>query len=266
MLSVLDQLLESVRPLRERLVAHPIYEAIATPDALRVFMEHHVFAVWDFMALLKRLQRDLTSVTPFWTPTPHRAARRLVNEIVLAEESDDDGQGGFASHFEMYQDAMAQVGADAGPISRFVDELTQGQSVGAALAESRPPRPSEAFVRATMGVVMNGSLPAAAAAFTIGREDLIPDLFRGIVARVAEQEPGRFEPFLRYLDRHIEMDGDEHGPMALNLLRSVCGGSPENWAEATAAATQALQARLDLWDGVVQTIGGLVAPVKSAQS
>ena len=217
-------------------------------------MQTHVFAVWDFMSLLKRLQRDLTCVAIAWTPSPHREARRLINEIVLAEESDDDGQGGFASHFEQYLAAMEEVGADSGPVRRFVAAVADGETVAIALDRADAPAPARAFVRATMDFVLDGSLPEAAAAFTIGREDLIPDLFRGLVARVADAEPGRFDSFLRYLDRHIEMDGDEHGPMALNLLKSVCGASPADWAAARSAAQRALQARLDLWDGVVLAV------------
>jgi len=126
---MIEKLMDSVRPLRQRLIDHPIYEAIDSPEALQCFMEHHVFAVWDFMTLLKALQRHLTCVTVPWTPTSNREARRLINEIVLAEESDEDGAGSYASHFESYLDAMKLAGADVGPITRFVDQIAQGRPV-----------------------------------------------------------------------------------------------------------------------------------------
>ena len=251
---MLEVLMDSVRPLRQRIIDHPIYQAIDSPEALRCFMEHHVFAVWDFMTLLKALQRHLTCVTVPWTPTPHREARRLINEIVLAEESDEDGAGSYASHFESYLDAMRLAGADIGPITRFVAQIGQGESVAAALQLAEVPTPARAFVATTWDFVQTDSLPAMAAAFTVGREDLIPDLFRGLVEMVSATDPTQYRSYLRYLDRHVELDGDEHGPMALNLLKSICGHDPVRWDQARTAATRALDARWDLWEGVLQEI------------
>ena len=88
-------------PLRKTLFEHPIYARIDCVDALHIFMQHHVFAVWDFMSLLKTLQQRLSYTHVPWLPPMDRQGCRLVNEIVLAEESDQDGRGGFASHFEL---------------------------------------------------------------------------------------------------------------------------------------------------------------------
>jgi hypothetical protein len=54
--------------------------------------------------------------------------------------------------------------------------------------------------------------------------------------------------FQHYLDRHITLDHDEHGPLALRLLASLCDGDPTREAEAVGVA--AIQARIALWDGV----------------
>ncbi len=253
-MSRVADLIESIRPVRDRLVTHPIYASITTPDALCVFLEHHVFAVWDFMTLLKALQRDLTCVTVPWLPTGDRAARRLINEIVLAEESDDDGQGGTASHFELYLDAMRQAGAETTTIDRFVEALRDGQPFGQALEGSEIPGPARDFVRTTWSFVESGSIPAIASAFTLGREELIPDLFRGLVRMLDDREPGRLGLFRHYLDRHVELDQDEHGPMALRMLSAVCGDDPARWEAARSAAVRALEARRALWDGVLAEI------------
>jgi hypothetical protein len=247
-------LIESIRPTRERLVSHPIYATITTPEALQRFLEHHVFAVWDFMTLLKALQRGLTCVEVPWLPTADREARRLINEIVLAEESDDDGQGGHASHFELYLDAMQQAGADTSAIERFLESLRDGRSMIEALESPEIPIPARDFVRTTWSFVESGSIPSIAAAFTLGREELIPDLFRGLVQTLDEREPGRLGLFRHYLDRHVHLDEDEHGPMALRMLESVCGDDPTRWRDAQIAANEALAARLALWDGVVAEI------------
>ncbi len=251
----LDDLLAAIRPQRDQLVEHPIHAAIDSPDALRTFMEHHIFAVWDFMTLLKSLQASLTCVETPWIPTPDRQARRLINEIVLAEESDEDGAGGFSSHFEVYVDAMRQAGADTGPIDGFLEAIRGGEPIDAALESSGAPRAAREFVQATWGFVESGSVAAIASAFTLGREELIPDLFRGIVARLHDREPGKLDIFRRYLDRHVHLDEDEHGPMALRMLDSICGRDRTRWRDARFAATVALEARLNLWDGVLAEIG-----------
>jgi hypothetical protein len=253
------QLIDSIRPIREQLVAHPIYASITTREALCVFLEHHVFAVWDFMTLLKALQRKLTCVDLPWVPTADRQARRLVNEIVLAEESDEDGQGGHASHFELYLDAMRQAGADTSAIERFLGALGDGQPIGQALQSSEVPIPAREFVATTWDFVASGSIPNIAAAFTLGREELIPDLFRGLVKTLDEREPGRLGLFRHYLDRHVHLDEDEHGPMALRMLSTVCGDDPTRWRDAKRAANRALEARLALWDGVTAEIEATAA-------
>jgi len=158
-MSRLEELFESIRPLRDRLVRHPLYTSIATARGLQVFMEHHVFAVWDFMTLLKSLQRSLTRVELPWIPTADREARRLVNEIVLAEESDEDGRGGHASHFELYLDAMAQARADVRPIHRFLEAIRGGASIETALESTGVPPSVGNFVRTTWSFVDSGSMP-----------------------------------------------------------------------------------------------------------
>ncbi len=254
-----EALVESVQPLRERLLSHPLYDSISSPDGLRVFMEHHAFAVWDFMTLLKSLQRQLSCVETPWVPTDDRRARRLVNEIVLAEESDDDGRGGHASHFELYLDAMRQAGADTTAVEAFVDLIRSGEPLESAMEEADVPPAAQEFVRTTLGFVESGSVAAVASAFTIGREDLIPDLFRSLVETIEAGEPGRLSLFRHYLDRHVELDGDEHGPMALGMLSTVCGDDPVRWRDARFAATMALEARLALWDGVLAEVEATTA-------
>jgi hypothetical protein len=253
-MSTMEELAGSIRPLRDRLLAHPLYSSIASPEGLCAFMEHHAFAVWDFMTLLKALQRGLTCVEVPWVPTPDRQARRLVNAIVLAEESDEDGQGGYSSHFELYLEAMRQARADTSPVESLVASIREGKSVDEALGASDAPAAARVFVRTTWGFVESGSLAAIASAFTLGREELIPDLFRGLVASLEAREPERLGLFRRYLDRHVELDGDEHGPMASRMLEAICGGDPVRWRDARFAAMTALEARLALWDGVLAEI------------
>lgn len=256
----LDALEARIAPLRERLAAHPVYHAVRSGQQLRVFMESHVFAVWDFMSLLKSLQRALTCVNVPWVPSPYAASRRFINEIVLGEES-DEYQHRPLSHFELYLEAMHELGADTAPIEGLLRSLRESAATGAdwtlaleaGLASA--PEPAREFVRSTFHVIRHGSVAAQAAAFTFGREDVIPEMFRGMVRELNAEREGRLATFVWYLERHIEVDGDDHGPLSLKMVADLCGDDEALWAEATAAAETALLARLALWDGVLTAIG-----------
>ncbi|MFM8414820.1 MAG: DUF3050 domain-containing protein [Planctomycetota bacterium] len=243
-----------VGELRDRLVAHRLYELVDTPGRLRWFMEHHVFAVWDFQSLLKALQQRLTCTTVPWVPTADPEARRMINEIVLDEESDELPEGGAASHFELYLDCMGRAGADTGPIGRLLDAIRGGTPLSQALAGCGMPPAAAAFVQRSFAVIDSGSTPAIAAAFTYGREDVIPDMFRRIVGSLAQDDPARWERFRFYLDRHIEHDDAHHGPLCRRIVARLCGADQAAWAAAEAAARACLEARLALWDAVAAGI------------
>jgi len=255
-LPALERALASERAL---VANHTLYRRLATLEDVRLFMEHHVFAVWDFMSLLKSLQRAFTCVDVPWVPRGDPVARRLVNEIVLAEETDDSGDGGYASHFELYRAAMQECGADVSRIDAFLDHLSKGESVQDALVNAHAPIPARRFVRSTFESIASNSVPRIASAFTLGREDIIPDMFTRIVADLSRQSGGRLALFLDYLDRHVRIDGERHGPMSARLLSRLCGTSDVPWEEALAGARDALAARLALWNEIAAAVGRVPA-------
>jgi hypothetical protein len=248
----LRQIDQRLAPLRADLLNHPIYGKIDRLESLHVFMSHHIFAVWDFMSLLKALQRRLCCVEIPWLPAADAISSRLVNEIVLAEESDDDGQGGFTSHFELYHRAMVRCGASTTFIDGFLDELRQGKPVSAALESPAVPACARRFVRQTFDIIEGGDLCAIASAFTFGREDLLPAVFQRIVDEL--NVDARLNEFKYYLERHIGLDGEEHGPMANRLLKSLCGTDEDRWEVAEKAAVGSLEARRALWDGIYEVM------------
>ena len=254
MLSVspsLDVIAARLAPLRARLAAHPLYPSIRTPEQLRLFMESHVYAVWDFMSLLKALQCALTCVDVPWVPTRFPASRRFINEIVLGEES-DEYEGRPVSHFELYLEAMERAGASTGGIRRMVGRAASSPR-GDLDFEGVPPEARQ-FVETTFRVIHRGSLAAQAAAFTFGREDAIPGMFRSLVRDLNREMSGDLSQFVWYLERHIEVDGEEHGPLSLRMVADLCGENPALWEEAAQAAEGAIEARLALWDGILQKI------------
>ncbi|CAN5155980.1 DUF3050 domain-containing protein [soil metagenome] len=253
-LTRIEQIRIRLAPLRAALLEHPVYREIDGMPSLRTFMEHHVFAVWDFMSLLKELQRRLCCVEVPWRPAHDPTNCRLINEIVLAEESDEDGQGGFISHFEMYRQAMIGCGADTSAVDRLINSLQAGRTVELALADAVAPECARQFVRHTFAVIDAGDVCALASAFTFGREDLLPDVFQRIVDELNVSAQGGLDAFKYYLERHIGLDGDEHGPMATRLVASLCGDDDGKWSAAEQAAVECLLERRKLWDGIYESI------------
>ncbi|GAB2957827.1 DUF3050 domain-containing protein [Hymenobacter coalescens] len=240
----------SLAPARQRLLDHAVYQSLHSLDDLRVFMEHHVFAVWDFMSLLKALQRELTCTTVPWVPRGNPSTRRLINEIVLEEETDVDPEGQPTSHFELYLRAMRECGADTAPVQRLLDALAAGASVEAGLEAAGAPASVRTFVQHTFAVVRSGQPHAVAAAFTFGREDVIPAMFRHLVHDLRQRFPGQLDTFTYYLDRHIELDEQAHAPLAQQVVRELCADEAAKWAQAATVARQCMEARVALWDGI----------------
>lgn len=246
---------EFIASLRERLESHPIYASLRTLDDLRVFMAHHVHSVWDFMSLIKYLQHAVAPARWPWTPGGDPSIQRFINELVLEEETDaagPDNPGEFASHFQLYLGAMREIGADAERPARFV-EIAARDGIAAAFAALPPPPPALGFTRTTFDFIASGKPHAVAAALALGREHIIPAMFRALLTRMAVSE-AQAPIFHYYLHRHIHLDEDFHAPLSLRLLEGLCGGDPVKIAEARAAAILAVEARMEFWNGVLAVL------------
>jgi hypothetical protein len=247
----IDGLRATIKNARLEVTKHPIYSRLKSIQDVNTFTENHVFAVWDFMSLLKKLQQSLTCVDVPWVPRGSPESRRLINDIVLVEESDELGDG-FISHFELYLQGMQEAGADVGPVSRFLDRIRAGEEVPTALAGAGAPPAATAFVATTWKVIENAPLHCLAATFAFGREDLIPEMFDQVIK--IDDQGGRLSTFREYLARHIEVDGEEHTPMAMAMLADLCGDDQGKWIDCGEAVIHALGARVALWDGTAAAL------------
>ena len=246
---------KAIAPYQDELLNHTLYKKLRTPADLQSFMQHHVFAVWDFMSLLKALQFDLTKVSTPWYPIGNPEIRYLINEIVLAEETDINMDGKRQSHFEMYLDAMKKSDASLEQINSFLNHITHGTDIFLVIAVSDIPESVKEFLRFTFEIIAEGKPHKIAATFTFGREDLIPDMFSKIIAEIQANFPKQdLSLFKYYFDRHIELDGDEHGPMALKMIEELCGTDSLKWEEVKHTAVEALRRRIILWSGIEQEI------------
>ncbi len=250
----INQLKELITPYREEIIHHKVYSQIKTIDDLKVFMKYHVFAVWDFMSLLKSLQNNLTCTSVPWFPTGSADTRFLINEIVVGEESDVDMDGKRMSHFELYIAAMKQSGADERTIESFTKSLKENKDLDFAFNIANVPAEVSKFVQQTFNVINTNHAHIQAAVFTFGREDLIPGMFHSIIQDIHMNFPDSISVFKYYLERHIEVDGDHHSHLALEMTERLCGNDEKKWSEATEFTIASLQSRISLWDGVYNEI------------
>jgi len=248
------QLAAAIACHREALLNHRLYGNLTSLEHLMVFMQHHVFAVWDFMSLLKSLQAHLTCAGVPWLPKGDPTLRRMINEIVLGEESDLLPSGEVVSHFELYLRAMRDAGANTDDIERFAAQIGAGREVDLALTVACAPSGVRRFVLQTFALIEKGKVHEIAAAFTYGREDLIPELFNRLVRQLETQFPARLGTLRYYLDRHIALDGDQHAELGRRMVDRLCAGDCRKEHEAQLAAVQALEARRVLWDGIAEMI------------
>ncbi|PSL49287.1 Protein of unknown function (DUF3050) [Chitinophaga niastensis] len=247
----ISKIQETIASTREQVVSHPLYAELQTLEDVRTFMQYHVYAVWDFMSLLKGLQQQLTCVNVPWVPTGNAATRYLINEIVTGEESDVDMDGNRCSHFELYERAMQQAGADSSEIKAIIAAVVSGKSIQSVLATSALPTAVKGFLGFTFDVIATGKAHIMAAVFTFGREDLIPDMFLALVKDLDQKFPGKLNTFIYYLERHIEVDGDHHSQLAMQMVNELCGAEEDKWKEAAQYAQQSLYWRHQLWTGIL---------------
>jgi hypothetical protein len=250
----IERLKAEIEPIRQQIVHHPLYHHIKTIEHLHIFMEHHVYAVWDFMSLLKSLQRSLTCIDLPWVPVGSATTRYLINEIVVGEESDVDQNGLRLSHFELYLSAMEQSGADTAVIRKFIQAIAEGQQIQSAAASASVSPAALSFMSNTFDVIHHKPTGVQAAVFTFGREDLIPDMFLHLIKELNNTLSGKLGILEYYIERHIEVDGGHHSHLAYQMTSELCGGDDAKWQEATQAAKKSLAARLYLWDSILEKI------------
>ena len=249
--------LSCVADLREQLNQHPIYRLLRDLNDVRVFMSQHIYSVWDFMSLAKTLQQAVAPAGAPWVPVGNPALRRFINEIVLEEESDEglpdaSGQKTYLSHFELYCQAMREIGANDGAAQTFVVTV-QRDGIRSALTRGLAPMAARWFMETTFGFIATGKPHVVAAAFALGREQIIPGMFRSLL-RDMQISQNQAPSFHYYLERHIHLDEDHHGPLSLRMLDELCAGDPRKLREAEQAAREAIEARIEFWDGVLSAL------------
>ncbi|WGK95468.1 MULTISPECIES: DUF3050 domain-containing protein [Flavobacterium] len=251
----IESINQSIQSQKDILLHHPLYQKVQTIEDLHHFLESHVYAVWDFMSLLKALQSKLTCTSTPWFPTVNTETRYLINEIVTAEESDLTLDGHRQSHFEMYLEAMQDCGANTAEVEQFLTSIRSLNNIFVAIKTSELHPNIKAFLDFTFRVIEEGKTHEIAAAFTFGREDLIPSMFTAILKNFQASFPETdLRKLIYYFERHIELDADEHGPMAMQMISELCSTDAQKWKEVEVVSILALEKRIGLWDAIEESI------------
>lgn len=245
---MIKSILLDVDNINNKLAEHTLYAQINTKADLCFFMERHVFAVLDFMSLLSSLKRNLLPNNTLWVPRKDTDIARFLNEIVLGEETDIDPNGKYISHFELYCQAMQEVGADTTLIEHFI-KTAESVGIKSAIETLKIPESSKSFITKTFMLIEENSPHKVAASFCFGREKSIPIMFQSILERIGIKEVDA-PKFHYYIKRHIEVDGDEHGPMSEKLLSHICAQDNLKWSEAKSTAMDSLNDRKLFWDNI----------------
>ena len=241
-----------LKELRDKITTHPLFESKLEPKQICKFMESHIFAVWGFMSILKSLQKKITSNNLPWVPNENtkNGLTNFVNEIILCEESDYIDGIGFISHFEIYLLAMKSMGARSDQLDMLVSKITDNGYDEKFIDDINVSIEVKNFLKNDLQVSMRGTLPEIVGAFTLGREKVIPNMFRYILPAIKESPTSKY--LITYLERHIEIDGDRHGPLSMKLLDVSCSKEQLNIAYTT--AMKSLELRLLVWDRVYEDL------------
>ncbi len=244
----IKNVIDEIQPLRDELKNHELYKSLKSIDDIKIFMESHVFAVWDFMSLLKALQNLLTCTKVLWTPNMDSKSARLINQIIVDEESDLNYNGEPKSHFEMYIEAMDEIGAETTTINHFVSGIKDLDNIANCIKKSDLNSSIKSFLNFSFVTIEGWKSHEIAAAFTFGREEIIPDMFIEIIEQTEKTNKVSLDKINYYLQRHIDLDGDEHGPLAHEMIIGLCKNDSKKWEEVANISKKALKERIQLWD------------------
>ena len=207
---------KKLNDLKHKITTHPLFANKLEREHICKFMESHIFAVWGFMSILKSLQKMITPNNLPWIPNRNtkNGLVNFVNEIILCEESDFIEGIGYISHFEIYLLAMKNIGAESVQLDKLTSKISEKGYNEKYIDDVDASNEVKSFLKHDLDVSMNGTLPEIVGAFTLGREKVIPNMFSYILPAIKATSASKH--IITYLERHIDIDGDRHGPLSVS--------------------------------------------------
>jgi len=245
---------KAIDELKQSLTSHKLFSNELNLSQMSKFMESHIFSVWGFMSLLKSLQSGITVTGAPWIPNENsrNGLTNFINEIVLCEESDDIGNIGYMSHFEFYLLAMNKMKASTSQINLLIERLKSEKYNEKLIDELDIYSEVKDFVKFDLDIALSGNLSKIVGGFALGREKVIPNIFSYIIPCIDHNDSTK--KLLTYLKRHVDVDGDRHGPLSIKLLDTICQ-SDESYLMAYNSGITSLKLRLKVWDRIANELG-----------
>jgi Protein of unknown function (DUF3050) len=220
-------------------------------------MEQHVFAVWDFMCLLKELYRSVVSIFPPWFPPKDALSAHLICSILAEEEGDltEDGKS-YLSHYEIYITAMEKIGANTDPIKKLLTLLKGRHNIQDALSHIPIRSTTKDFVLTTFSF-FELQAHQLASAFVYGREGITAAIFMPLLEQLEERSSSfnqdQLSTLIYYFKRHIELDDGEHYPKGIKMLSNLIGDDRNKLDEVEEVAVRAITSRINFLTGIQQS-------------
>ena len=239
--------------LKKSLNSHILFHSRLDRQQLSLFMESHIYAVWGFMSLLKSLQKCVTPNDIPWIPNINTSNGLVsfINEIVSSEESERFSKNKYLSHFEIYLMAMKRLGASTIEINRLLNKCKKNTFSQKMIDDLSISPAAKKFLKHDIKISLSNSPPKIIGCFALSREKIIPDMFKYILNVI---EPTDTNKILRkYLELHISIDSDRHGPLSKKLLNKICV-SKKDKIDAYYEANNSIRYRLKVWDSVAKEL------------
>jgi hypothetical protein len=233
------------------LINHPLYNSIKTEEDVRIYMFNQVWCVWDFMTLVKSIQLNIVPSNILWMPPKYPELGAYIYEVLLTEETDKGYNSETnSSHFQTYLKAMYESKVDTSSVAAFIKLLENGFDFGTATEKCGIHDEAKEFISTTFEFAKS-ELHISTAVFCLSREGVIPDIFMNLLANVSLSN--NFKIFNWYLNRHIYLDSQSHGPLSIKLFKTIVD-TPKKQDEALHASLKALKARNKFFDYILNSI------------
>lgn len=240
-----------IEKLTKDLFNHPLYRNIKNDEDIKIYMKHQIWCVWDFMTLVKSIQLAIIPPSIYWTPPKDASLGAYIYEVLLTEETDITYKAeGRASHFETYLESMKYANVDTNPILNFIKGLQNGLSYEDSISNSGITKPAKNFVDTTIKFARS-PVHISVSVFCLSREGIIPGMFSRLLKNLSLSKD--LFIFSWYINRHIALDSDSHGPLSIKLFKTVVD-TEEKEKEALSAALEALKARKYFMDEINKEI------------